>query len=155
MAFFEIGIYAPIHNENIGTLWRSAYQLGAAGIFIIGKVRRSQSSDTSKTQQQIPFRIYPNWNDFLQHRPQRSRLVAVEMGGTPLKTFQHPPEAIYVLGSEANGLPQHVLADCEFVVSLETLRYPSYNVAVAGSIVMYHRQVIALPYQDSSFPCVG
>lgn len=155
MAFFEIGIYAPIHTENIGTLWRSAYQLGAAGIFIIGNLRRTQSSDTSRAQQQIPLRIYPDWKDFLQHRPQRSRLVAIEMGGTPLKSFNHPSEAIYVLGSEANGLPQHVLKDCEFVVSLESLRYPSFNVAVAGSIVMYHRQVIALPDQDGISACVG
>ncbi len=37
MAYFEIGIFHPKTKENIGTLWRSAYQLGAAGIFTIGK----------------------------------------------------------------------------------------------------------------------
>lgn len=30
--YFEIGIFHPKHGENIGTLWRTAYQLGAAGI---------------------------------------------------------------------------------------------------------------------------
>ena len=35
--------------------------------------------------------------------------MAVEMGGTPLKDFVHPDRAIYLLGSEDNGLPKSVL----------------------------------------------
>ncbi|MHB8134638.1 MAG: TrmH family RNA methyltransferase [Anaerolineaceae bacterium] len=144
MSFFEIGIYAPIHSENIGTLWRSAYQLGAAGIFIIGKSRRSQVSDTAKTVQQIPLRTFDTWEDFLVHRPIGTRIVGIEIGGSPLAQFSHPSEAIYVLGSEANGLPEHVQKGCDFIVSIESLRYASYNVAVTGSLVMYHRQIICM-----------
>jgi tRNA G18 (ribose-2'-O)-methylase SpoU len=143
MAFFEIGIYAPVHMENIGTLWRSAYQLGAAGIYIIGKSRRFQASDTAKTLQQIPLRAFSTWKDFLAHRPVGARIVAIELGGVPLAGFSHPSEALYVLGSEANGLPEHVLKDCDYLVTLESLRYASYNVAVTGSIVMYHRQILS------------
>jgi len=36
MGYFEIGILHPRNSANVGTLWRSAYQLGASGIFIIG-----------------------------------------------------------------------------------------------------------------------
>ncbi len=141
MPFFEIGIYAPIHNENIGTLWRSAYQLGAAGIFVIGKWRRTQASDTAKTRLEIPFRNYLNWEDFLQHRPVGTRLIGIEMGGEPLANFQHPAQALYILGSEANGLPDYVQKQCDQLINIEALRDASYNVAVAGSIVMYHRFV--------------
>ena len=144
MSFFEIGIYAPIHLENIGTLWRSAYQLGAAGIFIIGKSRRIQVSDTAKTQQEIPYRTFDTWEDFLVHRPIGTRIVGIEIGGSPLAQFSHPSEAIYVLGSEANGLPEHVQKGCDYIVSIESLRYASYNVAVTGSLVMYHRQIISM-----------
>ncbi|OJX37948.1 MAG: hypothetical protein BGO78_07855 [Chloroflexi bacterium 44-23] len=150
MAYFEIGIYAPLHSENIGTLWRTAYQLGAAGIFVVGKVHRTQSSDTTRTPRQIPFRSFPTWADFLQHRPIGSRLVGIEMGGSPLQQFVHPAEAMYVLGSEANGLPGHVLEDCDAIISLESLRHPSYNVAVAGGIVMYHRQFFTKSGSGSS-----
>lgn len=143
MAFFEIGIYAPVHSENIGTLWRSAYQLGASGVFIIGKYRRSQASDTAKTFQQIPLRIFPTWIDFLAHRPVGTRIIGIEMGGSPLSEFSHPSEALYVLGSEANGLPEYVMKECDFIVTVESLRYASYNVAVTGSLVMYHRQIIS------------
>jgi len=139
LSYFEIGIYAPIHNENIGTLWRSAYQLGAAGIFTIGKLRRNQTSDTAKTRMEIPFRSYPTWEDFLQHRPIGARIIGVEIGGKSLATYQHPEQALYLLGSEANGLPKHIQEQCDDLISLESVRDASYNVAVTGSIVLYHR----------------
>ena len=43
--YFEIGIYQPKYEENIGTLMRSAYQLGAAGVFTVGKRYRKQVGD--------------------------------------------------------------------------------------------------------------
>lgn len=139
MAYFEIGIYAPVHAENVGTLWRSAYQLGAAGIFIIGKSPRKQSSDTAKTFREIPLRVFPTWTDFIDHRPIGARIIAIEMGGKPLSGFEHPMEAIYVLGSEANGLPHFILEQSDSVLCIEAVRSTSFNVAIAGSIVMYHR----------------
>ena len=35
--YFEIGIYRTKCDANVGTLWRSSFQLGASGIFTIGK----------------------------------------------------------------------------------------------------------------------
>lgn len=43
--YFEIGIYNNKTPSNLGTLWRSAYQLGAAGIFVIGQRYPKQASD--------------------------------------------------------------------------------------------------------------
>ena len=149
MSYFEIGIYAPVHHENIGTLWRSAYQLGAAGIFVIGKWRKTQASDTAKTRLEIPFRNYPNWEDFLNHRPVGARLVGIEIGGQPLSGFSHPTLALYILGSEANGLPGYVQEQCDYVVHIDAIRDASYNVAVAGSLVLYHR-FLRLPTGASS-----
>ena len=37
MSYFEIGIFHTKTEQNVGTLWRSAFQLGAAGVFTIGK----------------------------------------------------------------------------------------------------------------------
>jgi len=58
-----------------------------------------------------------------------------------LEEFVHPRNAIYVLGSEDHGMPKSVVRDCQEVVSLESVNYGSYNVAVAGSIVMYDRMM--------------
>lgn len=139
MGYFEIGVYHPCNSDNIGTLWRTAYQLGAAGIFTIGRPYRQQASDTQHAAYEIPLRNYPTFEEFLTNRPQGALLVGVEMSGEPLSSYVHPERAIYLLGSEAMGLPGQILQQCNAVISLEHVRYPSFNLAVAGSIVLYHR----------------
>jgi tRNA G18 (ribose-2'-O)-methylase SpoU len=139
MGYFEIGIYRGKHTENVGTLWRSAYQLGAAGIFTIGSAYKRQPADTAQTMQQIPLRQFATFEEFLAARPFGAVLVGIEMGGTPLSQFCHPDKALYLLGSEIDGLPPKLLAQCNHVIALESVRSASYNVAVTGSIVMYHR----------------
>ena len=139
MAYFEIGIYNTKTETNVGTLWRTAYQLGASGIFTIGKRYRHQRSDTPKSPRQIPLRHFENFECFDLHRPSGAVLVGVEMGGTKLKNFAHPKQAIYLLGAEDYGLPKKILNECNCLVSLEAIRLASYNVAVAGSLVIYDR----------------
>ena len=137
--FFEIGIYHTKTAVNVGTLWRSAYQLGAASIFTIGKRYPKQASDTLKTHKHIPLREFLEFDDFLKARPKNARIVGVEMGGKPLSEFKHFEQSIYLLGAEDHGLPDCILKQCDAIISIESLRTESYNVAVAGSLVMYHR----------------
>ncbi|MEE2717225.1 MAG: RNA methyltransferase [SAR324 cluster bacterium] len=139
MSYFEIGLYQPKLKENLGTLWRSAYLLGAAGIFTIGARYKKQPSDCHDTMRQVPLRHYPELDDFLRNRPLGAVLVGIETGGTPLAEFQHPAQAVYLLGAEHSGLPLEVRQKCNSVVSLESLVEAPYNVAVAGSLVLYHR----------------
>jgi len=139
MGYFEIGIYHPKTETNMGTLWRSALQLGASGVFTIGKRYRKQSTDTNAVIYNLPLRHYEDWEQFCANRPHGAQLVAVEMGGVSLSVFAHPDCAIYVLGAEDSGLPPKILAKCQAVVALEAVGPLSYNVAVAGSVVMYHR----------------
>jgi tRNA G18 (ribose-2'-O)-methylase SpoU len=139
MGYFEIGIYQPRSIENIGTLWRSAYQLGAAGLFVIGRSYRKQTSDTESALRLIPLRHYLTFEEFVADRPVGAQLIGIEVGGRPLATFHHPERAIYLLGSEATGIPARILEQCNAVIGLESVNKASYNVAVAGSIVLYHR----------------
>jgi len=87
------------------------------------------------------LRNYLEFYEMLLARPVGAILIGVEMGGAPLATFKHPKQAIYLLGSEDNGLPKCLLNAMNEVVSVESIGRPSYNVAVAGSIVMYHRMI--------------
>ena len=144
MSYFEIGIFHPRSDENIGTLWRSAYQLGAAGIFTIGRPYRHQTSDVVRTEFQIPLRQYQTFEEFDASRPVGAVLVGVELGGIPLGAYRHPEQAIYLLGSEANGLSPKALARCQAIITVEAVNKASYNVAVAGSLVMYHRIFVKL-----------
>ena len=139
--FFEIGIYHIKREVNLGTLWRSAYQLGASGIFTINMRYKRQASDTTAAFNHIPLRHFPDFEAFNDNRPYGAMLIGIEMGGTKLNDFIHPERAIYLLGAEDHGLPQASLDKCQQVVSIEALRMESYNVAVAGSIVMWHRLV--------------
>jgi len=137
--YFEIGVYHPKTEQNIGTLWRSAYQMGATGVFTIGRRYHRMASDTCNTPRQIPLRHYLTLEEFLANRPVGALLIGIEMGGRPLSRFCHPKAAVYLLGAEDHGLPGDVLTQCNDVISLEAVRQPSFNVSVAGSIVMYDR----------------
>jgi tRNA G18 (ribose-2'-O)-methylase SpoU len=139
--YFEIGIYHTKTEVNVGTLWRSAYQLGASGIFTIGRRYKKQSSDTVNAFAQIPLRHYEDFDDFQNHRPMDALLVGIEMGGHSLANYVHPRSCIYLLGAEDSGLPQEIIDKCNHLVSIESVNTNSYNVAVAGSIVMYHRMI--------------
>lgn len=137
--YFEIGIYNCKTEANLGTLWRSAYQLGAAGIFTIGSRYRGQSSDCFRAYKHIPLREYDDFNQFENNKPKDCVLVGIEMGGKKLSSYTHPPRAIYLLGAEDHGLPPDIIAKCDKTISLEHIRVASFNVAVAGSIVLYDR----------------
>lgn len=137
--YFEIGILNGKTPANLGTLWRSAYQLGASGIFTIGHRYSTQPSDTTKTYRHIPLRQFETFKQFQDARPYDCFLVGVEMGGEPLGDFKHPARAIYLLGAEDHGLSRDAINSSQYLVSLETIRTESFNVSVAGSIVMYDR----------------
>lgn len=148
--YFGIGIYQPKTVENVGTLWRSAYQMGASFIFIIGerwskyKRRLSYNADTCKSPRHIPLYEYESYEDFKKNRPMLCQLVGIEFceRSVPIANFVHPQQCIYLLGSEDGGLPKEVMDDCQHILELPSIRTPSYNVAVAGSLVMYDRQFV-------------
>lgn len=137
--FFGIGIFHAKNEENIGTLWRSASILGADFIFTIGKRYRHQCSDTMKAPRHIPMYHYSDYDDFFKHIPYDCQVVAVELAdnSVALETYRHPERCIYLLGAEDHGIPEEILQRCRETVQL----YGDYcyNVATAGSIVMYDR----------------
>ena len=137
--YFGIGIYHTKKEVNVGTLWRSAHQLGAAFIFTIGRRYKKQASDTGKAYLHLPLYHYLDWDEFKSHMPKNCLNVAVEMDGAALSTFAHPERAIYILGAEDHGLPDVIVEDCNMMVSVEAINQSSYNVSVAGSTVMYNR----------------
>lgn len=137
--YFEIGICRGKSPLNVGTLWRSAFQLGAAGIFTVGRRYPAHVADTVRAYQHVPYREYRDAELFFSSLPFDAVSVVVEMGGKPLTTFKHPPRAVYVLGAEDSGVPREILARVSHVVSIPAIRTESFNVAVAGSLVMYDR----------------
>ena len=137
--YYGIGVLGAKNQANLGTLWRSAYQLGAAFMFVVGGRYKSQPTDTVHAVSRVPLFELDDWNSFVEFAPKGARWVAVEFGGTPLEEFEHPQDAVYILGSEDAGLPTSVQRACHATVTLSSERYASYNVAVAGSLIAYDR----------------
>lgn len=137
--FYGIGIVYNSNELNIGTLWRSAYILGASFIFTIDKKYKPQSSDITAAWTKIPLYHYSSFSDFKDHLPFSTKIVGVEMGerSISLGMFQHPASAVYLLGNEQCGLQANITQQCHSLIKLPGDF--SLNVAVAGSIVMYDR----------------
>lgn len=141
MSYFAIGIEHPKTPVNTGTLWRTAYAFGAAFCFTIGRRFQRQASDTVKAWSKIPMFEFADIDDLHRHLPHNCILVAVEncQGATPIVEFQHPRRAVYLLGSEDNGIKASTIQRCHRKVILPGRT--CLNVATAGALVMYDRSM--------------
>ena len=137
--YCAIGVFRGKTEHNLGTLWRSAYILGASYIFTVDNRYKKQSSDVLRTWSRIPLFHYKSFDDLLVNIPYDCRLVGVELDDTAtfLHEFEHPKRAIYLLGSENDGLPQEVIDKCHFLIKSQGNN--SVNVGVTGSIVLHDR----------------
>ena len=137
--YCAIGVYRGKTEHNLGTLWRSAFILGASYIFTVDHKYKKQTSDVVKAWSRIPLFHHRTFEDLLNNIPYDCRLVGVELddNATPLHKFDHPKRAIYLLGSEDEGLPQDILEKCHYLIKLPG--NSSLNVAVTGSIVLHDR----------------
>jgi len=137
--FFGIGIEQGKDILNYWTLFRTAHIFKADMLFVIGRRFTPNSPDTMKSYRHIPTFSYLDFEDFNSHRPFNCRLIGIEMGigSRPLNSFSHPEQAIYLLGSEDNGLSDRAMEKCDNIIRLPGEN--SLNVSVAGSIVLYDR----------------
>lgn len=137
--FFGIGILNNVDELNIGTLWRSAYIMGASFIFTVDKRYKKQSSDVTNAWQKIPLYHYETMDDLLANLPYDTRLVGVELDNSSkdIVDYQHPHRCVYLLGNEQAGLTAEAIEKCHELIQLPG-DY-SLNVSVAGSIVLYDR----------------
>lgn len=137
--YYGIGILYSDNQLNVGTLWRSAFILGASFIYTIGRKYRVQSSDVTKSWAKLPLYHYSDFDHFFENLPYKAELVGIEMtpNAQPLDKLEHPKRAVYLLGNERSGLSDKALERCRYVTYLPGEF--SLNVAVAGSIVMYDR----------------
>lgn len=139
--FFGIGIQNGKTPENLGVLWRSAQNMGACFIFTIGKRYSKQACDTHKATGAMPYFHYDSFDDFYAHLPKGAELVGVELDEKAgfLEVFTHPRRCVYLLGAEDHGLTKQAIEKSHYLVKFDTAL--SINVSVAGSIVMYDRNM--------------
>ncbi|MBU2947006.1 RNA methyltransferase [Zobellia uliginosa] len=139
--FFGIGIQNGKTPENLGVLWRTAQNLGASFIFTIGNRYAKQASDTHQAVKAMPYFHYDTFEAFYANLPKGAMLVGVEMttNAVDLETFEHLRRCVYLLGAEDHGLSNTACEKSHHLVRFKSVK--SLNVAVAGSIVMYDRNL--------------
>ncbi len=138
--YFGIGIYNPKYYCNVGTLWRTAAIFGANFLFTIGEGRyKQEKADTTKSHLHIPLFHFNTIKDLRSSLHPNCEIVAVEMinKAVMLDKFCHKERAIYLLGSEDDGIPPETIRACNRFIKLPGAI--SLNVATAGSIVLYDR----------------
>ena len=72
--------------RNVGTLWRSAYQLGSAFIFTVGHRYETVPTDTLKTPLRLPQYELADWSAFVEFAP---RGVAADKASNPTSVHAH------------------------------------------------------------------
>jgi tRNA(Leu) C34 or U34 (ribose-2'-O)-methylase TrmL len=138
--FFGIGIYHTKTEINVGSLYRSAFLMGASFVFTIGKRYKRQASDTCNVTKQIPYFDYKTFDEFYANMPIDCKLICVELikSAKSIYEFEHPKNAIYLLGAEDQGIPAKIIERCHETIFLPTEH--SLNVANMGTIVCYDRK---------------
>lgn len=139
--YFGIGIERSKTEANVGTLWRSAFAMGASFIFTIGHRYPKQSTDTTQSWRHIPLLEYSDIADFKDHIPYDCQVVGIELleGARSLETFSHPLRAVYLLGPEDGSLSKEAQKLCKHIVKFNSTY--CLNVASAGTVVLYDRQM--------------
>jgi tRNA (guanosine-2'-O-)-methyltransferase len=140
--YFAIGIENGKTAANVGSLWRSAYNLGASYIFTIGQRYRHECTDTMKAWRSIPLFHHETFEAFEASIPADCRLVGVEyphQAARPIQTHAHFERAIYLMGAEDRGLSDQAIERCDRIVYIPTRL--CMNVSAAASVVMYDRML--------------
>lgn len=140
--FFAIGVDNISKAQNVGNLLRTSYSFGASYFFTIAasySKRELRQSDTSAASGSLPMYEFKNADQMLI--PRGATVVGVELtdDAIDLPSFQHPKQAVYILGPEGGNLSPDIVKRCDFIIKIP-MRF-CVNVGVAGAIVMYDRLV--------------
>jgi len=142
--YFGIAILSPKCELNVGVLWRTASLFKASFIATVGERRyKTNNSDTMKSWKHMPLFHYESLEEFKNHIPKDCSLIGVELTQEArlLQTFIHPERAVYLLGSEDYGIPSEMHKEMDMMIQIETPINVSLNVGVAGSIIIYDRNL--------------
>lgn len=124
---------------NMGTLIRTAAALNQKSVVVVGgtdpyspKVVQASAGTIGMVQ------IFQwEWHELLEYKG-RQQLIALLVSGGKKPSDVMSDYALLVVGSEAHGIPEQWIVDCDATL---TLPMPgdaeSLNAAVAGSIALY------------------
>lgn len=124
---------------NMGTLIRTCAAMNVKSVIVIEGVDPFNPKVIQASAGTIAYvHIYQlQWHELLENKGKLKLQALVVTGGKNLKEVK-PHNALIVVGSEAHGIPEQWIEDCDGTITiLMPGRTESLNAAIAGSITLY------------------
>ncbi len=129
---------------NVGLLIRSAYAFGLKTAVAIDTVDIWSPKVIQSCAGMIAnMDVYVmSWEELLKSKGKLNLIGLVVKNGKPIAEISKENN-LFVLGSEAHGIPEQWLKNCDQLMTLEMPgRAESLNVAIAGSVALYITQIM-------------
>lgn len=130
---------------NVGTLIRTALSFGITQIVLSPTCVDIYNDKVLRSMQGAHFHlscIYQELENTIPALQDKNIFVlgsALE-GGVPISTIERPSKIAYIVGNEGAGMRKEIMALCDALAYIPIVGIESLNVAIAGSILMYHFQ---------------
>lgn len=128
---------------NVGTLIRTALALGVKQVILSPRCVDLYNDKVLRSMQGANFHISCIYKPLEQVIPalQKQGVIVVGSaleGGQDIQNINVAGKMAYIVGNEGNGMKKELLAMCDHIGYIPITTIESLNVAVAGSIMMYH-----------------
>ncbi|HET6642111.1 MAG TPA: RNA methyltransferase [Gaiellaceae bacterium] len=129
-----VALWYVVDPGNVGTILRTADGLGPAFVALSAGCADPTGQKALRASAGSVFRVPLGRFDDAPH----ARIALVTRGGTPLPETELPERFTFVLGSEREGLPGDVVAECDAQATIPLAHAAeSLNVAVTAAIALY------------------
>lgn len=130
---------------NIGTLIRTALAFHIDQVILSRQCVELYNDKLLRAMQGAHFHISCIYEDLKEVIPLLQEKGVQVIGsalenGKAIDTIEPQLKMAYVLGNEGNGMTQEIIDICDQIAYIPISTIESLNVAVAGSIMMYHFQ---------------
>lgn len=128
---------------NIGTLVRTALAFGIDQVILSKQCVDLYNDKLLRAMQGAHFHISCIYRDLQEVIPLLKQNGVSVIGSAlenaqPIDTLMKTDQMAFILGNEGNGMNKEVLSLCDDIAYIPISAIESLNVAVAGSIMMYH-----------------
>ena len=128
---------------NIGTLIRSALAFGIDQIILSKNCVDLYNDKLLRAMQGANFHISCIYGDLTEiiEKLQANGVVVVGSAlenGQDISLIEKNEKMAFIVGNEGNGMNQNILDKCDYIGYIPIQTIESLNVAIAGSILMYH-----------------
>ncbi len=134
-----IGLINPKSPSNVGSVMRAAGCYQADAVFYTGQryARAAKfNTDTKSVNKKIPL---TGIEDIISAKSNGMKIVCIDLveGAIPLPSYQHPQQALYILGPEDGSIEQAIIDQADDVVYVPTIG--CMNLAATTNVVLYDR----------------